>query len=111
MDDKTVKKRQRTSVGAQYPMETESSRTFPSLRKRKGKFPDEGESTKSDPVPEEALVRCARCGIEEHGWTGGGGQGVKKGGARYCCHSCAEDEGCDCIAEAERHTGLNLAQG
>ena len=111
MDDKTVKKLQRASIGAQYPIHTEDSKHFRYEEKPKTEFPDLGESTKEDPLPEEALIRCARCGMEHRGWTGGSGQGIWKGEMPYCCKSCAENSGCDCVAEAERHTGLNLAQG
>ena len=113
MDDKTVKKLQRTGIGAQYPVHPPESLTFPSQRtpKKTSDFPDVGETTKSDPVPEEMLVRCPRCGMEEAGWTGERGKGVKKGAEVYCCRGCAENIGCDCVAESERHTGLNMAQG
>ena len=87
MDDQQVKRRQKTSVGAQYP-----------------------DSRKSDPIPEKALVRCAGCGIEMRGWTGNGGHGVVSHSQLYCCDGCAKNEGCDCVAEAERHTTLNLAK-
>lgn len=98
MKDQEIKRRQRKTIGAQYP---------PTSAERD---PDVGESTKSPGIPEEERVRCPRCGIERHGWTGNEGKGFVLGSQRYCCEGCAKNIGCDCIAEAERHTSLNLAK-
>jgi hypothetical protein len=79
-----------------------------SPRKQNSEFPDVGESTKEPAkLPEEALVRCKRCGIERHGWTGNGGKGYAIRNELFCCEGCGNGDGCFCVSEQARHTNLS----
>jgi hypothetical protein len=101
--DEDVRKAQKTSSGAYYPRETQSTTD---------RYPDEGESTKLPDKPrEEALVRCSRCGMERAGWTGNDGQGILAQDQVFCCEGCANNTGCVCTKESARHTGENIGRG
>jgi hypothetical protein len=39
---------------------------------------------------------CPRCGMAREQWQSNRGQGVRAGGATYCCQGCADNTGCTC---------------
>jgi hypothetical protein len=105
--DTEIARRQKTSIGATFPEHTQSTGQYPRQQpapETTDTPPDYGETTKiPQKPPEDVLVRCPRCGMERHGWRGNQGRGVVVSGQTYCCQGCADQTGCDCIGEMERH--------
>jgi hypothetical protein len=110
IEDQDVAEMQKTSSGAFYPRETQS--TSVEAMQHQTEFPDLGETTKLPERPPEAeLVRCPRCGMEKIRWSGGDGAGFSSlRGERFCCEGCASGNGCTCTGEQQRHTGENVGQ-
>src|SRR5688500_10344713 len=54
---------------------------------------------------------CASCGRTRDLWEENNGQGLSKGGRRFCCKSCADGQGCTCFArDQEKGQELNSLQ-
>ena len=100
----------RNRVIGQYRDARKSASTSKDM---KDHFPQRGASVPWNPPtrmrPGLGVVKtCAGCGRTQDLWEENNGEGISKGGRRYCCKPCSQGEACICAdKDAQKGSELN----